>query len=107
MTGTEDRGPKTENGVPHVELRDASRWYGNVVAVNAITVSLASGITGLLGPNGAGKSTVLHMIAGLLSPSAGQVLIDGEHRTVVQIVPGPPVRPLILRQSRREDEAGP
>lgn len=62
-----------------VELRDASRWYGNVVAVNAITVSLQPGITGLLGPNGAGKSTVLHMIAGLLAPSAGQVLIDGQH----------------------------
>jgi ABC-2 type transport system ATP-binding protein len=67
-----------ESGVPHVELRDASRWYGNVVAVNAITVALPPGITGLLGPNGAGKSTVLHMIAGLLAPSAGQVFIDGE-----------------------------
>jgi ABC-2 type transport system ATP-binding protein len=50
-----------------------------VVAVNAITVSLQAGITGLLGPNGAGKSTVLHMIAGLLAPSAGQVLIDGQN----------------------------
>jgi ABC-2 type transport system ATP-binding protein len=70
----------TANGaaVPHVELSDASRWYGNVVAVNAITCALAPGITGLLGPNGAGKSTVLHMVAGLLEPSAGQVLIDGE-----------------------------
>jgi ABC-2 type transport system ATP-binding protein len=92
MNGTEDRGPKSEttnadrgpktedrNSSAHVELRDASRWYGNVVAVNAITVSLQAGITGLLGPNGAGKSTVLHMIAGLLAPSAGQVLIDGQN----------------------------
>src|ERR1019366_9962072 len=62
---------KPEAGAPHVELRDASRWYGNVVAVNAITCTLTAGITGLLGPNGPGKSTVLHMIAGLLSPSAG------------------------------------
>jgi ABC-2 type transport system ATP-binding protein len=61
-----------------VELRRASRWYGNVVAVNDVSCSLGAGITGVLGPNGAGKTTVLHMIAGLLHPSAGEVLIDGE-----------------------------
>jgi ABC-2 type transport system ATP-binding protein len=60
-----------------VELRHASRWYGNVVAVNDVTCSLGAGITGVLGPNGAGKTTVLHMMAGLLTPSAGEVLIDG------------------------------
>ena len=61
-----------------VELRRASRWYGNVVAVNDVSCTLGAGITGVLGPNGAGKTTVLHMIAGLLHPSAGEVLIDGE-----------------------------
>ena len=60
-----------------VELQDASRWYGNVVAVNDISFTLRPGITGLLGPNGAGKSTLLHMISGLLKPSAGRVLIAG------------------------------
>jgi ABC-2 type transport system ATP-binding protein len=59
-----------------IELRRASRWYGNVVAVNDVSCTLGPGITGLLGPNGAGKSTVLHMMAGLLQPSAGEVLID-------------------------------
>ena len=61
-----------------VVLRRASRWYGNVVAVNDVSCELDAGITGVLGPNGAGKTTVLHMIAGLLHPSAGEVLIDGE-----------------------------
>ena len=61
-----------------IELRRASRWYGNVVAVNDVSCALGPGITGLLGPNGAGKTTVLHMMAGLLQPSAGEVLIDGQ-----------------------------
>jgi ABC-2 type transport system ATP-binding protein len=64
---------------PALELRNASRWYGNVVAVNDISFTLGPGVTGLLGANGAGKSTVLHMAAGLLRPSAGEVLVDGAH----------------------------
>jgi ABC-2 type transport system ATP-binding protein len=55
-----------------------SRWYGNVVAVNDISMTLQPGVTGLLGPNGAGKTTVLHMMAGFLSPSRGTVTIDGK-----------------------------
>jgi ABC-2 type transport system ATP-binding protein len=58
-------------------LQNVSRWYGNVVAVNDISMTLEPGVTGLLGPNGAGKTTVLHMMAGFLSPSRGTVTIDG------------------------------
>jgi ABC-2 type transport system ATP-binding protein len=61
-----------------VDLAAVSRWYGNVVAVNDVTMSLAPGVTGLLGPNGAGKTTVLHMMAGFLPPSQGTVTIDDE-----------------------------
>ena len=60
-----------------VELANASRWYGNVVAVNDISFRLDGGVTGLLGPNGAGKSTILHMVAGFLAPSSGAVTIHG------------------------------
>ena len=60
-----------------VELRNVSRWYGNVVAVNDVSMTLDAGVTGLLGPNGAGKTTVLHMMAGFLAPSKGAVTLDG------------------------------
>ena len=58
-----------------IELRNVSRWYGNVVAVNDITMTIGPGVTGLLGPNGAGKSTLLHLIAGFLPPSRGTLTI--------------------------------
>jgi ABC-2 type transport system ATP-binding protein len=60
-----------------IELRGVSRWYGNVVAVNDVTMSIGTGVTGLLGPNGAGKSTIMHMIAGFLPPSRGDLTVNG------------------------------
>jgi len=63
--------------VTTIEFRNVSRWYGNVVAVNDITMDIGPGVTGLLGPNGAGKSTILHMIAGFLEPSKGTLTLDG------------------------------
>jgi len=60
-----------------IELRNVSRWYGNVVAVNDITMTIGPGVTGLLGPNGAGKSTLLHLTAGFLAPSRGELTIGG------------------------------
>jgi ABC-2 type transport system ATP-binding protein len=64
--------------VTTIELKGVSRWYGNVVAVNDITMSIGPGVTGLLGPNGAGKTTLMHMIAGFLQPSRGEITIAGE-----------------------------
>jgi ABC-2 type transport system ATP-binding protein len=61
-----------------IVLERTSRWYGNVVAVNDVSFSVGAGVTSLLGPNGAGKTTILHMLAGLLRPSAGRVLLGGE-----------------------------
>jgi len=64
--------------VSEIELRGVSRWYGNVVAVNDISMTIGPGVTGLLGPNGAGKTTILNMIAGFLMPSRGEIAVAGQ-----------------------------
>lgn len=61
-----------------LELNSVSRWFGNVVAVNDVTMTIGPGVTGLLGPNGAGKSTLLAMMSGFLAPSSGTVTLDGK-----------------------------
>jgi ABC-2 type transport system ATP-binding protein len=59
-------------------LDGVSRWYGNVVAVNDVSMEIGPGVTGLLGPNGAGKSTLIHLMSGFLAPSSGSVTLGGE-----------------------------
>ncbi|MFI8824160.1 ABC transporter ATP-binding protein [Streptomyces sp. NPDC053431] len=61
-----------------IHIDHASRWFGNVVAVNDVTMTIGPGVTGLLGPNGAGKSTLINMMGGFLDPSTGTVTLDGE-----------------------------
>jgi ABC-2 type transport system ATP-binding protein len=55
-----------------------SKWYGQVIGLNDVSVSVPSGITGLLGPNGAGKSTFMKLITGQLRPSKGSIAVLGE-----------------------------
>jgi ABC-2 type transport system ATP-binding protein len=55
-----------------------SKWYGQIIGLNDVTLSVPPGITGLLGPNGAGKSTLMKMITGQLKPSQGTITVLGE-----------------------------
>ncbi len=55
-----------------------SKWYGQVIGLNDVTLAVPAGITGLLGPNGAGKSTFMKLITGQLRPSQGTVTVLGE-----------------------------
>ncbi len=58
-----------------IEVSEVSKWFGNVVAVNEVSLEVYPGITGLLGPNGAGKTTLLYMIAGLSACSRGGISV--------------------------------
>ena len=62
-----------------LDVRGLRKAYGSLVAVHDVSLTLRAGeIVGLRGPNGAGKTTTVSMVAGLVTPTAGQVLIGGE-----------------------------
>ena len=65
-------------GTPIVTADHVSKWYGQVIGLNDVSVNVPPGITGLLGPNGAGKSTFMKLITGQLKPSKG--VGDGARR---------------------------
>ena len=61
-----------------VSAEGVSKWYGQVIGLNDVTLKVPRGVTGLLGPNGAGKSTFMKLITGQLAPSAGTIKVLGE-----------------------------
>jgi len=63
---------------PIVTATSVSKWYGQVIGLNDVTVKVPPGVTGLLGPNGAGKSTFMKLMTGQLKPSKGEVRVLGE-----------------------------
>jgi ABC-2 type transport system ATP-binding protein len=63
---------------PIVVFEGVSKWYGNVIGLNKLTLRIPAGVTGLLGPNGAGKSTLLQLATGQLRPSQGAVRVLGQ-----------------------------
>jgi len=78
---------------PILECKDLNKFYGNFQALNQLSLTVAPGrIVGLLGPNGSGKTTLLKLANGLLTPSSGEILIDGkapgvETKAIVSYLP--------------------
>ncbi len=61
-----------------LEIRDLVKIYsGPVVAIESLNMQIPTGLFGLLGPNGSGKTTLMRILAGLLEPTSGRVLLDG------------------------------
>ena len=60
-----------------ITIDNVSRFYGEVLGVNRITLSIPPGITSLVGPNGSGKTTLMNMMTGLVRPTEGSIRILG------------------------------
>ena len=62
-----------------IELRDISKSYGQVYALGGVNLSVDRGeVVGLIGDNGAGKSTLIKILAGVVTPTSGEILIRGQ-----------------------------
>ncbi len=60
-----------------VLFEDVSKFYGEVLGVNQVSLTIRPGITSLVGPNGSGKTTLMNLMTGLLSPTRGRVEVRG------------------------------
>jgi ABC-2 type transport system ATP-binding protein len=83
LTGhlSDDLTPANQGGEgPMLDLQGVTKRYGKFTAVNEVELLVPRGkIFGFLGPNGAGKTTTIRMIAGVLLPTAGRILIGGDN----------------------------
>ena len=62
-----------------IELRDIKKSYGQVYALGGVNLSVDRGeVVGLIGDNGAGKSTLIKILAGVVKPTSGEILVRGE-----------------------------
>lgn len=61
-----------------LEIQDVTKTFGQHTAVDGVSLQLSPGVVGLIGHNGAGKSTLMQMIATLMPPTRGRLLLDGQ-----------------------------
>src|SRR5438067_9020579 len=60
-----------------IVFENVSKFYGEILGVNRVTLEILAGITSLVGPNGAGKTTLMNLMTGLLRPTKGKVRVAG------------------------------
>jgi ABC-2 type transport system ATP-binding protein len=60
-----------------IVLEDVSKFYGEVLGVNRVNLSIPPGITSLVGPNGSGKTTLMNLMTGLVQPTRGRITVLG------------------------------
>jgi ABC-2 type transport system ATP-binding protein len=60
-----------------IVLEDVSKFYGEILGVNRVNLSIPPGITSLVGPNGSGKTTLMNLMTGLIRPTQGRIEVLG------------------------------
>lgn len=87
-----------------IELRNVTKKFGSFTAVNSLTLRVQPGeFFGFLGPNGAGKTTTIKMMAGLFSPTSGEIIINGhdvvkDHIAAKQTIAYVPDQPFLYEK---------
>ncbi len=76
---------KTTPEREEIILNNVSKFYGEVLGVNGVTLRVRPGVVSLVGPNGAGKTTLMNLVTGLIRPDRGEILVRG-------VSPGDPER---------------
>jgi ABC-2 type transport system ATP-binding protein len=61
----------------HITFEDVSKFYGEILGVNRVNLSIPPGVTSLVGPNGSGKTTLMNLLTGLVRPTRGRVRVLG------------------------------
>src|ERR1700719_3517915 len=79
-------GPKGEgvrggevSGNDRIVFEDVSKFYGEILGVNRVNLSIPPGVTSLVGPNGSGKTTLMNLMTGLVHPTRGRIQVLGLH----------------------------
>jgi ABC-2 type transport system ATP-binding protein len=72
-----ERVGESEGRRPSVIFEEVSKFYGEVLGVNRVTLNIPPGITSLVGPNGSGKTTLMNLMTGLIFPDHGRILMRG------------------------------
>lgn len=69
--------PPVQQSSDRVIFENVSKFYGEVLGVNRVNLSIPPGVTGLVGPNGSGKTTLMNLMTGLIRPTEGRISVLG------------------------------
>jgi ABC-2 type transport system ATP-binding protein len=94
VSAAQSPAPVSDGSRAQVFLDGVSVFYGEVVGLSRVSLTLSPGITGIVGPNGSGKTTMMRVLTGLLGPREGRVTVfggspffDAETRSRISLVP--------------------